>query len=48
MSNKTEHLSYKGECGVHEGMCIKTFKRRAGWAIDKQLQLIINKMLFKI
>ena len=30
VSNKTEHFSYKGECGVH-GRCmrIKTFKRRA-------------------
>ena len=29
-SNKTEHFSYKGGCGVH-GCCmhIKTFKRRA-------------------
>ena len=41
-----EHY-YKSGCGVHERMRIETFKRRAGWIIDKRLQLIINKMLLK-
>ena len=27
--------------------CIKAFKRRAAWAIDKRLQVISNKILFK-
>ena len=30
MSNKTEHFSYKGGCGVCESMCIEVFKRKAG------------------
>ena len=42
-----EHFSYKGGCGVHERMFIKTFKEELVWAIDKWLQLIINAMLFK-
>ena len=42
-----ERLSYKGERGVLECMRIKTFKEELGWAINKQLWLIINKLLFK-
>ena len=30
MSNKTEHFSYKGRCGIHERMHIKVTKRKAG------------------
>ena len=30
ISNKTEHFSYKHECGVHGCMHIEMFKRRAG------------------
>ena len=32
---------------VHERMHIEAFKRRSAWAIDKQFQVISNKMLFK-
>ena len=42
-----ERLSYKSGCGIHEHTYIEPFKRRVGLAIDKQLQLIINTMLFK-
>ena len=31
ISNKTEHFSYRGRCGVRGHTCIKTFNRRAGW-----------------
>ena len=31
ITNKTEHLSYQGGCGVHGCMCIEAFKRRAGF-----------------
>ena len=41
-----ERSSYKGGCAVSERTRIEMFKRRAG--LDKQLWLIINKMLFKI
>ena len=30
MSNKTEHFSYKGGCGVHGCTRIEAIKRRAG------------------
>ena len=30
MSNKMEHFSYKGGCGMCGHTCIKAFKRRAG------------------
>ena len=43
MSNKTEHFSYKGGCGMHGRTCIKASKRRA---TDKWLQVISNIMLF--
>ena len=29
ISNKMEHFSYKGGCGIHGCTCIETFKRRA-------------------
>ena len=28
-SNKMEHFSYKGGCGIHDCTCIEKFKRRA-------------------
>ena len=43
INNKTECFSYKYGCGV---MCIKAFTRRVNLVIDKQLQVISNKMLF--
>ena len=46
MSNKTERFSYKGGCGVRKHKRIKVFKELC-WAIDKWLQVISNKMLFK-
>ena len=42
-----EHFSYKGGSGVHWSMCIKALKEELAWAIDKQLQVTSNKMLFK-
>ena len=42
-----EHFSYKGGSGVHRHMCIDTFKEELAWAIDKQLQVISNTMLFQ-
>ena len=41
-----ECFSYKSGCSVRERMRIEMFKKELGWAIDKQLQLIINVMLF--
>ena len=38
INNKMEHFNYKGGCDM--AMCIKAFKRRAGWAIDQCLQVI--------
>ena len=35
-----ERFSYKGECGVCEGMCIKAYKEELAWAIHKWLQVI--------
>ena len=43
-----EHFSYKGGCGICERTHIEVFKKEElAWAIDKQLRLINNKMLFK-
>ena len=42
-----EHFSYKGVCGVRELTRIETFKNELSWVIDKRLQVISNKMLFK-
>ena len=42
-----EHFSFKGGCGICERTCIKALKEEWVWAIDKWLQLIINKILFK-
>ena len=42
-----EHFSYNGGCGISECMLTETFKEELAWAIDNQLWLIINKMLFK-
>ena len=44
-----EHFSYKGGYDVRERTRIKEFiKEELAWAIDKHLQVISNKMLFKI
>ena len=39
-----KRFSYKGECGIRERMSIEVLKRRA---VDKQLQVTSNTMLFK-
>ena len=39
-------MSYKDGCGVCGHLCIEVFKRRAGLAIDKQLQIISNITVF--
>ena len=39
-----ECFSYKGGCGVHECTCIEALKKKLAWAIDKQLQVISNKV----
>ena len=44
MSNKTEHFSYKGGCGIRGRTCIKAIKEKLVWATDKQLQFISNIM----
>ena len=50
-------FSYKGGCGVYiysysysyVNVCIlKHLKEELAWAINKQLRVISNKMLFKI
>ena len=44
-----EHFNYKGGYDVRERTHIKEFiKEELAWAIDKQLQVISNKMLFNI
>ena len=45
ISNKMEHFSYKGTCGIHWRMHIK-IKEQLAWAADKRLQITSN-MLFK-
>ena len=40
-------FSNKGECGIRESMHIEAFKQELVWAIDKQLLVISNTMLFK-
>ena len=47
LGNKRMHLSYKGECGVRQCTCIEAFKEELDWAIDKQLWVISNAILFK-
>ena len=42
-----EHFSYKGGCSLHEHTRIKVLREGLVWVIDKQLQLMIMKMLFK-
>ena len=42
-----ERLSYKDGCGVREYTRIGHLKEELGWATDKRLWLIINKMLYK-
>ena len=44
ISNKMEHFSNNNGCGV---MCTRHLKEELAWAIDKQLQVISNIMLFK-
>ena len=46
-SYKTECFNYKGGYGVHGLMHIEAFKEELAWVIDKRLQVISNKMLFK-
>ena len=48
LSNKTEHFSYKGGCGICEHMHINALKEELAWAIDKWLQIISYIMLFKV
>ena len=45
-SNKMEYFSYKGGCDVYSRTHIKAFKEELAWAIEKQLWVISNKMLF--
>ena len=42
-----ERFSYKGECGIHECMCIEAFKEELAWAIDKWLRFISNTSVAK-
>ena len=42
-----ERLSYKGGFGILECTRIDNLKEQLGWAIDKRIRLITNKMLFK-
>ena len=42
-----ERSSCKGGCGDMNVRISRRLKEEQGWAIDKRLQLIINKMLFK-
>ena len=46
-SNKTERLSYKVGVAYVNVRVSRRLKEELGWAIDKQLRLIINKMSFK-
>ena len=41
-----EHFSYKGGSGVYSHTHIKVFKEELALAIEKQLWVISNKMLF--
>ena len=42
-----EHLSYKGDVAYMNVSVLRCLKEALGWAIDKWLWLIINKMLLK-
>ena len=42
-----ERLSYKVGMAYMNVCVSRHLKEELGWAMDKQLQLIINKMLFK-
>ena len=42
-----ERLQLKGGCGICECTYIDALKEELAWAIDKQLQVISNKMLLK-
>ena len=43
ISNKMEHFSHKGGCGVHGGAHIsKHLKEKLAWATDKWLWTISN------
>ena len=42
-----EHFSYEGGCGIHGCACIKAFQTKLARAIDKQLWVISNIMLFE-
>ena len=47
-SNKTEHFSCKGGCGMCRHIHIsRQLKEELTWATDKQLKVISNIMLFK-
>ena len=45
LSDKMEHLSYKGGCGICEHTCIQTLKEELACAIDKWHKVISNKIL---
>ena len=42
-----EGFNCKGGSGVRKCTCIEEFKEELAWAIDKQLRVIGNEMLFK-
>ena len=42
-----ERLSYKVDMAYVNVHVLRRLKEELGWAIDKQLRLIIDKMLFK-
>ena len=42
ISNKMEHFSYRGGCGMHGHTHIKAFKEELAWATDKRLPVISN------
>ena len=42
-----ERFSYKGGCGICKHRVSKSLKEELAWAIDKRLQVVSYKMLFK-
>ena len=45
LSNKTKHFSNIGGCGVRESTHVsRCLKEERAWVIDRQLQVISNKM----
>ena len=41
LSNRMEHFSYKGGCGICECMHIKAFKEELAWTIDQSISNIV-------